>query len=131
MMIPAKSTCIVTLGGVLFFLTKILQHTMPKRAWTSQEKLITNMAKQNVSGFCLFHSHFLGNFPGALDFGLKELALAELLKDTALLAEANFVLFTWYWSQEIIKQLLIMPTRQNYFQDLQKQIRYSGPGYSA
>ncbi len=44
-----------------------------------------------------------GNFASALDFGMKELALAQSLNDTALLVESNFVLFTCYFSQEDYK----------------------------
>ena len=47
-----------------------------------------------------FSLAILGNFPSALDFGLKELALAESLNDTALLAQANFVLMSCYAAQE-------------------------------
>jgi len=62
-----------------------------------------------------FSLSLLGNFPGALDFGLKELTLAESLKDTALLTEANFVLMTCYWSQGDFKTALDYAHRTELF----------------
>ena len=47
-----------------------------------------------------------GNFIGALDFGFKDLSLAETLKDTFLIVNANTTLMTCYLEQEDYKQAL-------------------------
>jgi len=45
-----------------------------------------------------------GNFIGALDFGFKNLSLAENLKDTILIATANSTLMTCYLEQDDYEQ---------------------------
>jgi signal transduction histidine kinase len=47
-----------------------------------------------------------GNFIGALDFGFKNLSLAENLKDTILIATANSTLMTCYLEQDDYEQAL-------------------------
>jgi len=47
-----------------------------------------------------------GNFIGALDFGFKNLSLAENLKDTILIATANSTLMTCYLEQDDYEQTL-------------------------
>ena len=47
-----------------------------------------------------------GNFIGALDFGFKNLSLAETLKDTTLIARANSTLMTCYLEQDDYEQAL-------------------------
>src|SRR5215203_1505257 len=92
----ARANLLFTLGWSFVFLHEDSATYYARQGLELAQQINYRYGEARFCWLLAFSFSLTGNFAGSLEYGLKELQIAETLRDTALLTEANFVLGNGY-----------------------------------
>ena len=99
-----KVALLYDIGWSFVFLQEDSAENYGRKGLELAKQINYKTGEANCLDLLSFSLSLNGNFIGALDFGFKNLSLAENLKDTILIATANSTLMTCYLEQDDYEQ---------------------------
>ena len=112
---PSKVDLIYKIGWSFVFLDEVSAANYGRQGLELAKQINYKTGEANCLDLLSFSLSLNGDFLNALDFGMKGLSLAESLKDTILIANANNTLITCYLQQDNYEQALKYGLRAELF----------------